>query len=55
MKTMLGQRIWLRLSLFALIVLGSFGTAYAIGEWLPGHDHDSPTEEPSHEPGHTFP
>lgn len=50
---MVGQRTWLRLSLFALVVLASFGIAYAIGERLPGHDHDSPTEIPSHEPGHT--
>lgn len=30
-----------RLGAFALVMAGSFGTAYAVGEQLPGHQHNS--------------
>ena len=34
-----------RLGSFALILAGTFGTAYALGERLPGHNHPaSPTQ-----------
>jgi len=38
-----------RLGAFLLVLLGTFGTAYAIGEKLPGHDHSghSHTHGPS--------
>lgn len=28
-----------RLGAFALLLAGTFGTAYAVGEMLPGHSH----------------
>ena len=35
-----------RLGSFALILAGTFGTAYALGERLPGHNHpESPTQD----------
>ena len=37
-----------RLVTFALVVGGLFGSAYAFGEWLPGHSHAGPTTD-----GHT--
>ena len=39
-----------RLGSFALILAGSFGTAYALGERLPGHNHPaSPAHQVDHE------
>jgi hypothetical protein len=31
--------VWGRLGAFALVLLGTFGTAYAVGEKAPGHSH----------------
>ncbi|MEI8238712.1 MAG: hypothetical protein WCI22_04775 [Actinomycetota bacterium] len=31
--------VWARLGSFLLVLLGTFGTAYAVGEKLPGHTH----------------
>ena len=31
--------VWARLGAFLLVLLGTFGTAYAVGEKLPGHNH----------------
>ena len=42
------QRTSVRLGLFALVLAGTFGTAYAIGEKLPGHHHGSGVHSPSH-------
>lgn len=47
------QRVGVRLGSFALVLAGTFGTAYAIGERLPGHNHSSgsgPTHD-DHSPG----
>ncbi len=41
------RKTGVRLGSFALILAGTFGTAYAIGERLPGHNH-SPAPKPSH-------
>ncbi|MEQ1874713.1 MAG: hypothetical protein ABL953_13430 [Ilumatobacteraceae bacterium] len=38
------QRVGVRLGSFALVLAGTFGTAYAFGERLPGHDHSSGSE-----------
>jgi hypothetical protein len=35
------SRVAVRLSAFALLLAGTFGTAYAVGEQLPGHSHGS--------------
>ena len=35
------NRTAVRLGSFALVLAGTFGTAYAIGERLPGHDHST--------------
>lgn len=37
-----------RLGAFALVLAGSFGTAYAVGEKLPGHNHGSSTTGHDH-------
>ncbi|MFZ9629967.1 MAG: hypothetical protein ACO3C1_11520 [Ilumatobacteraceae bacterium] len=42
-----------RLVTFALIVLGLFGTAYAIGERLPGHSHTGTTSSDGHTHTHS--
>lgn len=42
-----------RLGAFLLVLLGTFGTAYAVGEKLPGHDHGGASH--SHEPGSLVP
>lgn len=42
-----------RLGAFFLVLLGTFGTAYAVGEKLPGHDHGGPSH--SHGPGSLVP
>jgi len=39
-------RVASRLGAFALVLLGTFGTAYAVGQKLPGHSHAGG-------PGHT--
>ncbi|MEY4340096.1 MAG: hypothetical protein RLZ14_1946 [Actinomycetota bacterium] len=31
--------VWARLGAFVLVLLGTFGTAYSLGEKLPGHSH----------------
>ena len=37
-----------RLGAFALLLAGTFGTAYAVGEMLPGHSHtDTDTDDHS--------
>ena len=41
------HRTAVRLGSFAVVLAGTFGTAYAIGERLPGHDH--PTDKPTHD------
>ena len=33
------MEVWKRLSAFALVLLGTFGFAYALAEKLPGHNH----------------
>lgn len=42
-----------RLGAFALLLAGTFGTAYAVGEMLPGHSHtnidDHSDDEHSHD------
>ena len=45
------QRTGVRLSSFALVLAGTFGTAYAIGERLPGHNHSSRGVTHGHNPG----
>ena len=35
-----------RLGAFLLVLLGTFGTAYAVGEKLPGHNHGGHTHGP---------
>jgi len=46
---MTGQRrTSIRLGSFALVLAGTFGTAYAIGERLPGHNHSCVTTTPDH-------
>lgn len=40
-----------RLSAFALVLAGSFGTAYAAGEKWPGHAHDGTDSTDSHDDG----
>jgi hypothetical protein len=35
-----------RLGAFLLVLLGTFGTAYAVGEKLPGHSHSGHTHGP---------
>ena len=43
-----------RLAAFALILAGTFGTAYAVGERLPGHSHSGTTSDGhSHSHSHT--
>jgi hypothetical protein len=37
-----------RLGSFALVLAGTFGTAYAIGEKLPGHNHSTPSASHDH-------
>jgi hypothetical protein len=32
--------VWARLGAFLLVLLGTFGTAYSLGEKLPGHSHN---------------
>lgn len=43
-----------RLSAFALVLAGSFGTAYTVGEALPGHSHTGSTDgdDTGHDTGH---
>lgn len=43
------RRTGVRLGSFALVLAGTFGTAYAIGERLPGHNH---SPRPTHDPAH---
>jgi hypothetical protein len=43
------RRTSTRLSSFALVLAGTFGMAYAIGERLPGHNHSSRSTTPSHD------
>lgn len=33
------MRVWGRLTAFLIVLLGTFGTAYSLGEKLPGHSH----------------
>lgn len=40
-----------RLGAFALVLAGSFGTAYAVGENLPGHNHSSGSGTHDHPAG----
>ncbi|MBI4935834.1 MAG: hypothetical protein HY828_18280 [Actinobacteria bacterium] len=42
-----------RLGVFLLVLLGTFGTAYAVGERLPGHSHSGLAH--THEPGSLVP
>lgn len=40
------NRTTIRLGSFALVLAGTFGTAYAVGERLPGHNHSSGSDSP---------
>lgn len=35
--------VWSRLGAFIVVLLGTFGTAYAVGERMPGHSHSGHT------------
>lgn len=47
-RTTPDRRTIVRLGSFALVLAGSFGTAYAIGERLPGHDHSATSATHDH-------
>lgn len=41
-----------RLAAFVLVLLGTFGTAYAVGERLPGHEHTDTSLDAGHSGNH---
>ncbi len=47
--------VWARLVAFGVVLLGTFGTAYAVGEKLPGHSHAGHTHTHTHGPAALVP
>ena len=47
--------VWGRLTAFIIVLLGTFGTAYALGEKLPGHSHAGHSHSHTHGPASVVP